>query len=288
MTCVYGNKLTMPFTVVGLLSGGKDSCYNLVECARRGHTIGVLANLQPYGYDARTDNSEEEELDSQCFQTVGSDLVPAIADCMQLPLLRRYTKGKAITTSLDYYYDGSIADRDDDEVEDLYALLEEVCRKYPQVNAVSSGAILSNYQRNRVENVCQRLGLTSLCFLWQRDQQSLLQDMVDDGMKAIMVKIASMGLKVSFLGKTLAQLQGQLLQLVSAVCVCLVASCGSRFPFISISFLFNMFCSVFGDTEGPIRAQCVWRRRGIRNTHPGRTDLQKENSNVCGAVKDMF
>lgn len=35
---------------------------------------------------------------------------------------------------------------------------------------VSCGAILSDYQRLRVEAVCASLGLTSLSYLWQRNQ----------------------------------------------------------------------------------------------------------------------
>ena len=41
-----------------------------------------------------------------------------------------------------------------DEVEDLFELLSEVKAKHPDVQAVASGAIFSNYQRLRVENCC--------------------------------------------------------------------------------------------------------------------------------------
>ena len=40
-----------------------------------------------------------------------------------------------------------------DEVEDLYALLAYVKERLPDVEAVASGAIASDYQRLRVENV---------------------------------------------------------------------------------------------------------------------------------------
>jgi diphthine-ammonia ligase len=33
--------------VVALVSGGKDSCYNMVQCVAAGHEIVALANLQP-------------------------------------------------------------------------------------------------------------------------------------------------------------------------------------------------------------------------------------------------
>ena len=64
-----------------------------------------------------------------------------------------------------------------DEVEDLF-LLKEVQKHFPTIGAVSSGAIASDYQRMRVENVCSRLGLVSLAFLWKQEQDDLLQKMV--------------------------------------------------------------------------------------------------------------
>lgn len=54
---------------------------------------------------------------------------------------------------------------------------------------MGSGAILSNYQRTRVENVCGRLGLTSLAYLWRRPQSPLLAEMVDAGLDAVLVKV---------------------------------------------------------------------------------------------------
>jgi diphthine-ammonia ligase len=32
---------------VALLSGGKDSCYNLVHCAHNGHELVAAASLRP-------------------------------------------------------------------------------------------------------------------------------------------------------------------------------------------------------------------------------------------------
>jgi diphthine-ammonia ligase len=48
-----------------------------------------------------------------------------------------------------------------DEVEDLNALLHEVKRQIPSINAVSSGAIASDYQRMRVESVSSYVSLNS-------------------------------------------------------------------------------------------------------------------------------
>jgi len=66
-----------------------------------------------------------------------------------------------------------------DEVEDLEKLLVAVKQTYPDIGGVSSGAIASNYQRLRVESICSRLGLVSLAYLWEQDQATLLQNMVN-------------------------------------------------------------------------------------------------------------
>ncbi len=65
---------------------------------------------------------------------------------------------------------------------------------------MASGAIFSNYQRLRVENVCQRLGLISLGYLWYRDQTELLDEMIECQMEINIVKTCSMGLTEDFLG----------------------------------------------------------------------------------------
>lgn len=49
--------------------------------------------------------------------------------------------------------------------------------------------------------------MTSLAYLWQRDQPELLQEMIDYPLHAIIIKIASYGLKPQHLGKSLAELQ---------------------------------------------------------------------------------
>lgn len=98
------------------------------------------------------------------YQTVGHDAIDFYADCMQLPLYRREITGTAIAQGANYEVTPQ------DETEDLYVLLKEVLvsllcvyiktmnsnmvqEKHPDVKGVSVGAILSSYQKVRVENV---------------------------------------------------------------------------------------------------------------------------------------
>ncbi|KAM7346834.1 uncharacterized protein ACRADG_006603 [Cochliomyia hominivorax] len=184
--------------VVAMVSGGKDSCYNMMQCVAEGHEIVALANLHP---------KDRDELDSFMYQTVGHMGIEILAKAMGLPLYRQETKGKSTQTGKQY------VPTDNDEVEDLYNLLA-LCKEELQAEAVAVGAILSDYQRVRVENVCSRLNLVSLAYLWRRDQTELLQEMIDCHVHAILIKVATLGLVPDrHLGKSLREIQPHLLKM---------------------------------------------------------------------------
>jgi len=49
---------------------------------------------------------------------------------------------------------------------------------------------------------CSRLGLTSLAYLWQRDQNELLEEMKSCGLESAIIKVAGAGLTLKHLGKS--------------------------------------------------------------------------------------
>ncbi|XP_063538838.1 uncharacterized protein LOC134748038 [Cydia strobilella] len=182
--------------VVALVSGGKDSCYNMMQCVGAGHTLVALANLQP---------QHKDELDSYMYQTVGHQGIDLYAEAMGLPLYREVISGTAVNQGKIY------KPTDDDEVEDMYRLLARI-KSEMAIEAVAVGAILSDYQRIRVENVCRRLGLVSLAYLWRRNQKELLQEMITSNVEAIIIKVACLGLDPNIhLGMSIRDIQPHLL-----------------------------------------------------------------------------
>jgi diphthine-ammonia ligase len=150
------------------------------------------------------------------YQTVGHDAIHLIAEAMELPLHRAIITGKAINQTSTYGQripsTSSHTLDSSDETEDLYRLLCTVKEAHPDVNAVSVGAILSNYQRVRVEHVALRAGLQMLplSFLWQRDQAELLDEMCKADVNSILIKVAGAGLTETDLGKNLKQMRTKL------------------------------------------------------------------------------
>lgn len=164
--------------------------FAMLQCIAHGHEIVGLANLIP-----PPDSSEE--LDSFMFQTVGFNCIQQLALCLDLPLVQKTLDGSSIMTSSKYEV------QEDDEVEDLFKLLQTCKSQFCGLGAVAFGGILSNYQRVRVEHVCHRLGLTALAYLWKRPQLELVEEMIECGLKAILIKVATLGLDGTHLGLTL-------------------------------------------------------------------------------------
>lgn len=195
----------MSLNVVGLISGGKDSLYSLAHCVRGGHKIIALANLHPgatKSSQAQSEHGEHPDLDSFMYQTVGHSIVPLYASALGVPLYRKEITGTALQNGR--YYETSSETSLGDETEDMYALVKEILERHPEINALSAGAILSTYQRTRVESVAVRLGLVPLAYLWQypalpappsRNDSltGLLDDMASSRCDARIIKIASGG-----------------------------------------------------------------------------------------------
>ncbi|GIQ80805.1 diphthine--ammonia ligase/Uncharacterised protein MJ0570 [Kipferlia bialata] len=196
---------------LALLSGGKDSVYAAHIANEWGHEVVVAGNLAP-------SDKGVEELDSWTFQTVGHLAVPAVSAAMGVPLLQACISlspplsvvsvpacivGSSVSVGITY------TETKGDEIEDL-ARLVAYARDHYAVQGVVCGALFSTYQRNRVESICERLGLTSIAPLWRVEQDVLLDRMDACGHSSILVKISSEGLTTTHLGKTLVQMRPML------------------------------------------------------------------------------
>lgn len=196
----------MSLNVIGLISGGKDSLFSLAHCIQNGHKIVALANLYPGTSDAAGKDKEGPDLDSLMYQTVGHSIIPLYEEALGVPLYREPIAGTALQKGR--YYETGLATAAGDEIEDMYSLVKKILMRHPEANALSAGAILSTYQRTRVESVAIRLGLTPLAYLWQYPAlpppasrpdslTGLLDDMSISRCNARIIKIASGGIRLN-------------------------------------------------------------------------------------------
>lgn len=117
------------------------------------------------------------------FHTPTIKLAKLQAKAMKLPLIIVKTKGvKEI------------------ELSDLEKAINNAKKKY-KIEGIVSGAIFSNYQRERIEKICESVGIRTFAPLWQTNQITYLKNLVNNNFEIIITKIAAYGLNESWVGK---------------------------------------------------------------------------------------
>lgn len=160
--------------LAALTSGGKDSNAALYRMQQRHHTVSCLVTLR------------SENRDSYMFDVKkDAAVVDAQADAMDLPLIAEETAGE-----------------EEDELEDLERALERARDEYG-VDGVVTGALASQYQRDRVEQVAERVGLKVFSPLWAEDQEQYMRWLVREGFTVEITAVAAAGLDTSWEGRTL-------------------------------------------------------------------------------------
>jgi diphthine-ammonia ligase len=197
--------------IIALVSGGKDSMLSMLYSLSQNNQnkIVALANIRPKASesDQETLPSEDCTEESYMYQKVGYNIIPYQAEAMGLPLHLATMKDNVIDSNLNYTapddYSDTMAARSDnsqDEVESMLEVLTKIISSGIEADAVSLGAILSDYQRTRVESVALRLGLIVIAPLWHfpelpfdgsSDSSPLLASLRDSGLEARIIKTAS-------------------------------------------------------------------------------------------------
>lgn len=155
-----------------LLSGGKDSLY-AAYLASKDHELSCSITIQ----------SENKE--SYMFHTPNINLVGIQSEAMNIPLILRTTKGEK-----------------EKELEDLKIAIIEAKEKYG-IKGIVTGAVASQYQASRVQQICHDLDLWCFNPLWQVNQMQLLNDLLDEEFETKIIGVYGYPLDESFLGKTI-------------------------------------------------------------------------------------
>ena len=156
--------------LAALFSGGKDSTYAMYKVMKE-HDVVCLITIK------------SENPDSYMFHTPNIDLAEMQAEALGIPLLTFKTKGEKEL-----------------ELEDLKDAIKQVKDKY-QIQGIVTGALKSEYQASRIKKICDKLKLECINPLWQMDQEQEMREIIKEGFKFMVIKIAADGLDKSWLGK---------------------------------------------------------------------------------------
>lgn len=154
-----------------LFSGGKDSTYAAYLAKKEGYTISCLISVI------------SENPESYMFHTPSISEVKKQADSMDIPIIIINTKGEKELELID---------------------LERVIKKAKNdfgINAVITGAVESAYQASRVQKICDNLDLDCFNPLWQKNQIELLNELLENNFKIIIIGVFAYPLDEKWLGK---------------------------------------------------------------------------------------
>ena len=155
--------------LASLYSGGKDSTFSLYIMEQMGHDVPYLVNIVP------------EDEASWIFHTPNLSVVPVMAEAM----------GKELVTA-------TSTGTEEGDMEGLRRALEGL-----DVDGVVTGAVWSDYQWDRMNLVCNDLGLKVFSPLWRKDQDLLMDAFLQSGIRAIIVGCYAEGLGREWLGRTI-------------------------------------------------------------------------------------
>ncbi len=154
--------------IAALTSGGKDSLFAAYKASKE-HKLLCLISI-------KSKNPE-----SYMFHIPNIELVKLQSKAMELPLVFLETEGEK-----------------EEELKDLKEAIEIAKEKY-RIEGLVSGAIKSNYQKERVDNICKELNISSIAPLWQINEEIYLKELIKN-FNVVIVGIAAEGLKKDFLG----------------------------------------------------------------------------------------
>src|SRR5438046_1710875 len=102
------------------------------------------------------------------------------------------------------------------EMADLQYALAALKSKQ-QISGIVTGAVASDYQKVRFDNMCDAIGLKSYAPLWHKDPRLLVEDLKKSGFRIILSAVAAKGLDKSWLGRELTEQEWSKLERLSEI-----------------------------------------------------------------------
>ncbi len=208
--------------LAALVSGGKDSIFALYAMKQKGHEITHILTMMP----ARPD--------SYMFHHPNVHLVSMQAELMGIPQIVGKTKGEK-----------------EKELEDLEKLVSKVKGK---VGGILSGALYSNYQKERIDAIAKKLGLKSEAPMWNMDLAHYWEMLLKSGFEIIITAVAAEGLDETWLGRKIDEKAVRELMKISEKSKINIAGEGGEFE------TFVLDCPLFSKRIEIARARREWHK----------------------------
>src|SRR5437773_8079499 len=174
----------MTLRVAVLFSGGKDSLYSAWVVLHQGWNVS-LVTVKPSSADSRMFHHPNIE----------------------------WTRLQAQAMGLSHEF---VESTSKNEMADLQHALAALKSKQ-QISGIVTGAVASDYQKTRFDNMCDAIGLKSYSPLWHKNPRLLVEDLKKSGFRIILSAVAAKGLDKSCLGRELTEQEWSRLETLSEI-----------------------------------------------------------------------
>jgi diphthine-ammonia ligase len=103
-----------------------------------------------------------------------------------------------------------------DELAELRLALARMKSEH-RISGLVTGAVASDYQKTRFDNLCDTVGLKTYAPLWHKNPKLLVENLLKSGFRIILTAVAAKGLDESWLGRELTGREWSKLEQVSKV-----------------------------------------------------------------------
>tara|TARA_B100001758_G_scaffold98281_1_gene84004 strand:+ start:177 stop:848 length:672 start_codon:yes stop_codon:yes gene_type:complete len=159
--------------VAVLASGGKDSTYASWWALMQGWSLEVMITVKITGND------------SMMFQLQNTEIAKFQAESIGVEWFEVKSSGI--------------------ENDEIYELEDKIREFEGSLDAIVVGALRSDYQKTRIERMCERLGLISFCPLWHHNPSEHMNSLIEHGFDVRIVSVSSEGLDEKWLGKKITK-----------------------------------------------------------------------------------
>jgi diphthine-ammonia ligase len=104
----------------------------------------------------------------------------------------------------------------EDELVDLCNTLARMKSEH-KISGLVTGAVASDYQKTRFDNMCYAIGLKTYAPLWHKSPKLVIENLVESGFRIIVTAVAAKGLDESWLGRELTRREWSKLEQLSKI-----------------------------------------------------------------------
>ena len=79
--------------------------------------------------------------------------------------------------------------------------MDKIAKEKYKLGGIVSGALFSTYQRDRIEKICDRLGLKIFSPLWHKPQEEEMKELLANGFQFVLSAVAADGLDKKWLNR---------------------------------------------------------------------------------------